>query len=345
MHDAFDFAHHEDTLKSIKPRSEQARILTLMLQDVCSCCDFIQSYARDSQFCMLSSHTLLAFVNVVFSGKRTLKNIRGGPDNKIKDLSDALDKRRRAFLGQAAISTEITVFQILDDLGRLSTQISEAGRSIFMLSGFTDLIVVIELNAIIREIPYGFGSRFSPDKGCLLGTRVAFLDFIVDWVNDPTSERSLILFGQAGTGKSSIAHEIAHLFDKMHRLTSSFIFIRREQSKPETYRFFTTLARNLADRYPSFKSALGEIVKDNTALRVSTYSCYTLFESLILGPLKRAPIDRPILVVIDALDESGETTGTSGLHTFLVKNQIRLPSNFRVVITSRPEHAIVSALK
>ena len=33
MHDAFDFAHPEDTLliESIKPESEQARILTLML--------------------------------------------------------------------------------------------------------------------------------------------------------------------------------------------------------------------------------------------------------------------------------------------------------------------------
>ncbi len=273
-----------------------------------------------------------------------MKNIRGGPENKIKDLSDALDKRRRAFLGQATISTEITVFQILDDLGRLSSQISDAGRSLFVLSGFTDLMVVIELNAIIREIPYGFGSRFSPDKGCLSGTRVAFLDFIVNWVNDPTSERSLILFGQAGTGKSSIAHEIARLFNKAHRLTSSFIFIRREQSKPETYRFFTTLARNLADRYPSFKTALGEIVKDNTDLRVGTRSYDTLFESLILEPLKDLPIVGPILVVIDALDESGDTTSRTGLHTFLAKNLIRLPSNFRVVITSRPEHAIESAL-
>ncbi len=210
----------------------------------------------------------------------------------------------------------------------------------------TDPIVVIELDANIREIPYGFGSQFSPEKGCLLGTRVAFLDFIVNWVNDPTSERSLYLFGQAGTGKSSIAHAIARLFDEMHRLTSSFIFIRREeQSKPEAYRFFTTLARDLADRYPSFKTALGEAVKDKSSLRVGTHSYYTLFESLILGPLKRLLIDGPILVVIDALDESGDTTGTTGLHTFLVKNLIRLPSNFRVVITSRPERAIVSALK
>jgi len=43
-----------------------------------------------------------------------------------------------------------------------------------------DLIIVIELDAKIREITYGTGSRFIPDKGCLEGTRTAFLDFIVN---------------------------------------------------------------------------------------------------------------------------------------------------------------------
>ena len=123
MHDAFDFAHHEETLKSIKPGSEQARILTLMLQDVCSCCDFIQSYAKDSQFCKSSSSPSLAFANVLFSGKRTLKNTDGKPDKKIKDLSDVLVKRRKAFLDQATIYTEVTVFQILDDVAKVSTQL------------------------------------------------------------------------------------------------------------------------------------------------------------------------------------------------------------------------------
>ena len=210
----------------------------------------------------------------------------------------------------------------------------------------TDPIVAVELDAKIREIPYGFNSRFRPDKGCLVGTRVAFLDFIVKWVDDPNpnSERGLVLFGQAGTGKSSIAHEIARRFDKMHRLTSSFIFLRREQSVRKAYHLFTTLARDLADRYPSFKIALGNVVKDNTALRVGARDYHTLFESLILEPLTYLHIVGPILVVIDALDESGDATGRIGLHTFLGENIKRLPSNFRVVITSRPEHAIVSAL-
>jgi hypothetical protein len=182
-----------------------------------------------------------------------------------------------------------------------------------------------------------------PEKGCLPGTRTAFLEFIANWVNDPISETTLVLFGQAGTGKSSIAHEIARRFNNMHRLTSSFIFLRREESKHEAYHLFTTLARDLSDRYPSFKAALGRIVQDDSALRVRTRDYPTLFESLILKPLEGLHIIGPIFVVIDALDQSGDTTGRNGLHSFLAKNLSKLPPNFRVFITSRPEGGIQSA--
>jgi hypothetical protein len=77
----------------------------------------------------------LAFLNVLFSGKRTLKNIDGGQEKKINELSDVLVKRRKAFLDQATISTEITAFQILDDVAKisiqlqdLSSQVSDAGK-------------------------------------------------------------------------------------------------------------------------------------------------------------------------------------------------------------------------
>ena len=127
MHDAFDFANHEDTLKSIKPESKQAQILTVMLGDVCNCCDFIQSYAKDSRFCTLSSPVSLASVNVLFIGKRTLKNMGGGSEKKIEKLFAALVENRRAFLDQATISTEITAFQILDDVGIISVKVDDVG--------------------------------------------------------------------------------------------------------------------------------------------------------------------------------------------------------------------------
>ncbi|KAH9024625.1 hypothetical protein EDB85DRAFT_269188 [Lactarius pseudohatsudake] len=323
MRDAFDFTNHEDTLKSIKPDSKQVKILTLMLQDICNCGDFIQSYAKDLEF-----------------WKRTLKNVGGGASKEIEDLSAALAEHRRTFFDQAIIATEITAFQILDDVGIIKAKVDWMSTHLEWVSS---QVSDDRVDAKISEIPYGAGSRFTPSKGCLPGTRTAFLDFIVKWVDGTASERSLVLFGQAGTGKSSIAHEIARRFDKMHRLTSSFIFLRKEQHKP--HHLFTTLARDLADRYPSFKSALGRIIMDDTSLRIGagTRDYDTLFESLILEPLKGLHIVGPVVVVIDALDESGDVTRGDSLHKFLAKNLYRLPPNFRVFITSRPEDAIKSA--
>ncbi|KAH9016720.1 hypothetical protein EDB84DRAFT_712601 [Lactarius hengduanensis] len=330
MYDAFDFANQEDRFKAIGRDSKQAQILTLMLQHVCNCCDFIRSYAKDSRL-----------------WKRILKNTGGQVDKTIEDFRATLLEHRKAFLDEASITTEITALQILDDVGIIS---ADVGRISSQLDGMSTQLKWVssqvsdaELDRKIGEIPYGTGSRFTPDKGCLTGTRTAFLDFIDNWVNDPASERCLVLFGQAGTGKSSIAHEIARRFDKIHRLTSSFIFLRKEQSKREVYHLFTTLARDLSDRYPSFKAALGSVIKDNSSLRAGTRDYATLFESLILGPLKDLHIVGPILVVIDALDESGDVAGKNGLHKFLAEAISKLPSNFRVLITSRPEHAIESA--
>ena len=77
----------------------------------------------------------MSFCKHVVSGKRALKNIRSGAEEKIKELSDVLVKRRKAFLDQATISTEITAFQILDDVANISTQlqnlssrVSDVGR-------------------------------------------------------------------------------------------------------------------------------------------------------------------------------------------------------------------------
>lgn len=55
------------------------------------------------------------------------------------------------------------------------------------------------------------------------------------------SKRGLVLFGLAGTGKSSLVHEIAERFKKpVRRLGSYFIFRRAERSKSKDYFLFTT---------------------------------------------------------------------------------------------------------
>jgi hypothetical protein len=46
-------------------------------------------------------------------------------DKKIKEWSDRLIGHRKAFLDQATISTQITAFKILDDVGNISTQLQD----------------------------------------------------------------------------------------------------------------------------------------------------------------------------------------------------------------------------
>ena len=65
---------------------------------------------------------------MLFSGKRILKNTGGRQGEKIKELSDVLLSRRKAFLNQATISTQITAFQILDDIAKILTQLSDVGK-------------------------------------------------------------------------------------------------------------------------------------------------------------------------------------------------------------------------
>ena len=137
MHDAFDFTHHEETLKSVTPKSQQAKILTLMLQDVCGCCDFILSYTKDSRFCTSFSPASLTDSNMQSSVIRMLKNVGSGVDDKIQELSAALTEHRRAFFDHAVITTEITTFQILNDVGNIidkvdgiSTQLQWVSRQV-----------------------------------------------------------------------------------------------------------------------------------------------------------------------------------------------------------------------
>ena len=54
MRDAFDFTNQEHIFKIIERFPRQAQILMFMLQHVCNCCDFIQSYAKDTKFCTRS---------------------------------------------------------------------------------------------------------------------------------------------------------------------------------------------------------------------------------------------------------------------------------------------------
>ena len=177
-------------------------------------------------------------------------------------------------------------------------------------------------------------------KKCLDGTRMEILQEIVDWIHDTgvNSPRIFWLHGQAGKGKSAIAHTIALWSKNVGELGSCFCFARDRQSEHREEKMFTTIARDLADQDPTFRRALSRVFANNRSL-MATPDIIQQWEKLLLGPISQVAsgITRRIVVVVDALDESGLEPSRSHILSVLGSRQAtKLPSNFCLLMTSRP---------
>ena len=173
------------------------------------------------------------------------------------------------------------------------------------------------------------------------------IEEITQWVNSPNGDdapRLFLLSGVAGSGKSAIAHTIANLFYGQKRLGSSYCFARADQANRRPDNLLSTIALDIADVDGHWKKSLADIVKGDRSLR-TTISVTEQFKKFILEPAMALTTVGPILVVIDALDESAKGQSRRDILDTLAKGISDLPSNFRILMTARPEPDIVSAFK
>lgn len=195
----------------------------------------------------------------------------------------------------------------------------------------------------LNEMCYARGARYDPDKKCLSGTRRPILDELISWVDSPNGDetpRVLFLTAMAGFGKSAIAHTIAHHYDGLHRLGSSYCFDQAEQANRSIKYLFSTISKDISGLDKHWQSALCSVVSGNPAL-CSTESVGDQFRNFIVKPGESLANVGPIVVVIDALDESGSLEQRKSLLDILVKRAADLPKHFRVLVTSRPEPDVV----
>ena len=184
-------------------------------------------------------------------------------------------------------------------------------------------------------------------KKCLDGTRTEILSEILDWINntDPTTPPILWLHGQAGRGKSAIAHTIALQAQNLGMLGSCFCFNRTRHHKGLHAKLIMTIARHLADYDLRLQQTLAEVIATHYTLR-DTADIAQQWQKFILEPLSQldGPLSRNVVVVIDALDESGaEATRRDILH-ILASRDAQLPANVWIVLTSWPIMDIRQAL-
>jgi hypothetical protein len=197
----------------------------------------------------------------------------------------------------------------------------------------------------LDDMPYAKGVRYDATKGCLPGTRNEVIEEITEWVNSDVNDvpRVFLLSGPAGFGKSAIANSLAQLFDGIGRLGSSYCFDSANQTERRPETLFSTIARDLADWNSEWRSSLCQVINEKPAVR-NTRVPYEQFEKFILRPATCLTSVGPLLIVIDALDESGDRESRQAVLAILANKAADLPSNFRILVTARPEQDILDAL-
>ncbi|KIL56963.1 hypothetical protein M378DRAFT_423551 [Amanita muscaria Koide BX008] len=173
---------------------------------------------------------------------------------------------------------------------------------------------------------------------CFEGTRVALLREMADWATDPDESKMYVLSGLAGIGKSTVAYTIASRAANptLNLLGASFFFSRDEADRNNAKKLFTTIAYQLCVYDERFAKAIGDVLVTERGSAATTKDPQEQLQILIVEPLRSIVQSRarPILVVVDALDECNEDDGhyvVQGLSQ-LVRE---LPS-FKVILATRP---------
>ena len=151
----------------------------------------------------------------------------------------------------------------------------------------------------------------------------------------------LLLIGEAGTGKSTIATTVARKYQSNGQLRCH-IFSQRGRSHPGNV--LQTISYSLASYTQSMAEYLAEKLRNGGD--IGPIDLQTKFEILLRDPLSVAAtnVGPPVLIVLDGLDECGTPELRQSLLDVLRYGLPTLPANFRILITSRPGADIASLI-
>ncbi|KAB5589183.1 hypothetical protein CTheo_7381 [Ceratobasidium theobromae] len=175
-------------------------------------------------------------------------------------------------------------------------------------------------------------------RGCTAETREKVQEDLRKWVQDPNGAKVFWMSGMAGTGKTTLAYSLCEWLEKNNQLGASFFCSRASSSCSDFSRIVPTIAHQLAQCSPPFRSALRQALVENP--EVSGQNIVLQFKGILQEPLSKAETDisKGVVVVIDALDECGNKAGVRLMLEMLLKFAPNLPLKF--FVTSRPEPVI-----
>lgn len=147
------------------------------------------------------------------------------------------------------------------------------------------------------------------------------------WLSNNPESRILWITAEAGYGKSALA---AYLAQFHPQVIGIHFCVYSSPEKKDPRNVIKTLAFH-------FQNQIGEYYDEIKNILVKGKSLDFLMDSLILNPLERiSSTDKTYVFIIDAIDEAMENN-TNQLAKLISEKFNKLPSNIKIIITSRPE--------
>ena len=175
-------------------------------------------------------------------------------------------------------------------------------------------------------------------RRCTAETREKILDNLKSWIVDPKGTQVYWMNGMEGAGKTTILFSLCKWLDESTLLGGNYFCSRISSSCRDVNNIVPTLAYQLAQYSPAFRSMLCKVLEEKP--QSSKLDVRWQFEKLFQEPMQavKAAIPENVVVVIDALDECENGDAFRLFLETLLKLAPNLPIKF--FLTSRPEPAI-----
>ena len=177
------------------------------------------------------------------------------------------------------------------------------------------------------------GIRRSLNNKFLPGTRQWLFDKLSSWFTDNNSDSTvMILTAGPGVGKSVFAAEVCRMYAEQGQLAACHFCQYNKSDYRDPRMIIESLTSNMCDNVKGFKAKLdGQLQRSHSRQTLSD-----AFRVLINDPLYALEEREPMLLVIDALDESA-VAGKSEFLELISEEFPKLPQWIKILITSRPE--------
>ena len=163
------------------------------------------------------------------------------------------------------------------------------------------------------------------------GTRQWFFDELSSWFDDEQS-RVMILTAGPGVGKSVLSSKACELYKERGQLAAYHFCDFKNYDSRDPHRILQSLASQMCDNIGGFRDKLTEVLRREH----SQDSLADAYRVLLNDPLHALDRQEPVLIVVDALDES-KTEAKSELLELISEEFPELPQWVKILITSRPE--------